>query len=121
MKKLKFIIAAAGIVAIATACRMNKRHVVIAESNNDSTLKIEYLGRAEFNAERTRISSITPNGYVRYKKNDNSIVAESDNNGVITYQINNGDKQQQLDANGRIFLAQAVKDMVNHGHYNDGR
>jgi di/tripeptidase len=119
MKNFKITVAAVGLLALAFGCRMNQRHVVIAEDDNHKNLKIEYGGRAVFNYDSTAIAKITPNGFVKYKKDDQAFVAESDNNGKITYRINGSEKQTQLNADDKVFLAQAVKDMIKRGHYND--
>jgi hypothetical protein len=119
MKNLKIIVAALAMIALAPACQMNQRHVVIAEDTDNKYLKIEYAGRAFFNYDSTAIAKITPNGFVKYKRDNEAFVAESDNSGKITYQMNGGAKQTQLNANDKIFLAQAVKDMIKRGHNND--
>jgi hypothetical protein len=119
MENLKITVAAIGLLALAFGCHMNQRHTVIAENDGHKSTRIEYGGRAFFNYDSTAIAKITPNGFVKYKKDDQAFVAESDNNGRITYRINDGEIQTQLNAQDKIFLAQAVKDMIKHGHYND--
>ena len=120
MKKLQ-LIAAIGIIIMATACRFGKRHTTITENGNGSTVKIEYVGQTYFNAEGTAIKSISPNGYVKYTRDGQTITAESDYRGRITYELNDDGKRSLLDESGREFLARAVKDMIKHGHYADGR
>ena len=121
MKKSQIIIAVLGLIITVTACRFGKRHTTIMENGNGTTVKIEYLGQAYFNADGTAIKSISPNGYVKYTRDDKTLTAESDYNGKITYELNDGGKQTMLDENGKEFLAQAVKDMIKHGHNSDGR
>ncbi|MES2378958.1 MAG: hypothetical protein V4553_20365 [Bacteroidota bacterium] len=119
MENFKITIAAIGLLALAFGCHMNQRHTVIAENNGHNNLRIEYGGRVFFNYDSTAIAKITPDGFVKYKKDDQSFVAESDNNGRITYRINGGEKQTQLNADDKMFLAQAVKEMIKRGHYKD--
>lgn len=121
MKTLHLIIVALCLIIAATACRTGKRHTVIEENGNGTSLKIEYLGQTNFNAEGTAIKSISPNGYVKYTRNDKQLTAESDDHSRITYEMNDAGKQTILDEAGREFLAQAVKDMIKHGHYADVR
>lgn len=121
MKKLHIIIAALGLITMATACRFGKRHTTIVENNNGLTVRIEYAGQTYFNAEGTAIKSISPNGYVKYSRDGKELVAESDGQGRITYELNDGGKRSMLDDDGRCFLAQAVKDMIKRGHNADGR
>jgi hypothetical protein len=121
MKKLQIIVTVLGLVTTATACRFGKRHTTITENGNGSTVKIEYVGQTYFNAEGTAIKRISPNGYVKYSRNGKELTAESDAHGRITYELNDGDKRTMLDEEGKAFLAQAVKDMIKHGHSAEGR
>jgi len=121
MKNLKVIISIMALAALSTACRYGKRHVFISEGNHYNSLKIEYSGLAYFNNEGTGIARITPNGHVKYEKDGQEIIANSDANGIITYQVNGGDEQRTLNGNDKMFLARAVKDMIKHGHSNDGK
>jgi hypothetical protein len=120
MKKLQ-LIAAMGLIALVAACGTGKRHTTIVENGNGTTVRIEYLGQTYFNAEGTAIKSISPNGYVKYTRDGKELIAESDYHGKITYELNDGGKQTMLDDGGKEFLAQAVKDMIKHGHNADGR
>lgn len=120
MKKLTFV-AAAALVALISACRFGQRHTTIMENGNGVTVKIEYVGQTYFNDEGTAIRSISPNGYVKYQRGGKELTAESDRNGKITYELNDGGKQSILNEGDKEFLAQAVKDMIKHGHYADGR
>jgi hypothetical protein len=119
MKKLKVIIAALSLIAMTGACKMEgKRITTIAEDDHNTVLKIQYSGQAYFNDDETAIAAITPNGYVKYTRNDQTLVAENDGKGNILYQINGGIKKKELSNSDRAFLARAVKDMVKHGHNN---
>jgi hypothetical protein len=117
MKNLKITVAL-GLIILSSACRMNSRHVIISDGDNHSSTRIEYFGRAYFNGD-TAIAHITPHGSVKYKRDDRELIAESDNHGGIVYQIDDNEKQTHLNADGKAFLARAVKDMVKHGHNND--
>lgn len=121
MKKLQIMVAALGLITTVAACRFGKRHTTIMENGNGSTLKIEYVGQTYFNVAGTAIESISPNGYVKYSRNGKELMAESDRNGKITYELNDGDKRTVLDESDKAFLAQAIKDMIKHGHSTDGR
>lgn len=112
---------ALGIITMVTACRFGKRHTTIIENNNGSVVRIEYVGQAYFNTEETAIKSISPNGYVKYSRNGKELVAESDGQGRITYELNDDGKRSMLDDDDKAFLAQAVKDMIKRGHSADGR
>jgi hypothetical protein len=120
MKKLTFI-AAIALIASATACRFGQRHTTIMENGDGVDVKIEYVGQTYFNDEGTAIRSISPNGYVKYHRDGKELIAESDRYGKITYELNDGGKQSILGDDDRAFLAQAVKDMIKHGHNADKR
>ncbi|MDB5005088.1 MAG: hypothetical protein JWQ34_3313 [Mucilaginibacter sp.] len=119
MKNLKITVAALGLIILSSACRMNSRHVIISDGDNHNSTRIEYSGRAFFNGDSTAITHITPNGYVKYKRDGQELIAKGDNHGGIVYRINNSDEQTHLNAGDKTFLAQAVKDMIKHGHNND--
>ena len=120
MKKLQ-LITAMGILLSVTACRFGKRHTTIVENANGNTVRIEYVGQTYFTADGTGIKSISPNGYVKYSRDNKQLIAESDYHGKITYEVNDGGKQTILNEGDKEFLAQAVKDMIKHGHNADGR
>jgi hypothetical protein len=119
MKKLQ-LLAAIGILLSVTACGFGKRHTTIVENDNGTTVRIEYVGQTYFTADGTGIKSISPNGYVKYSRDDKQLTAESDYSGKITYELNDGGKQTVLNDGDKQFLAQAVKDMIKHGHNADG-
>lgn len=101
-------------VAVA-ACNQPGRHVVIKTGDNYNETSIEYYGSTIFNQEGTAILRISPNGSVKYKHNDQQLIAESDYTGHITYRINGGEKQNVLDAQQKLFLADAIKQMKKQG------
>lgn len=121
MKKFKITVAALSLIALAIACKNNKRHVVITEGSERGSLNIEYYGRALFNYDSTAIARITPNGSVEYKKGDQQLTAKNGEDGRIKYRFNGGSEKSILSTGDKLFLESAVKDMIKHGHYNDSR
>jgi hypothetical protein len=119
MKNLRITILALALLALATACNRNKRHVVISEGSDKGSLRIEYYGRALFNYDSTAIARITPHGKVKYSKDDQKVTAENGTDGRIVYRFNGGSKKTELSPGDKLFLESAVKDMIKHGHYND--
>ncbi|MCC8424062.1 hypothetical protein [Mucilaginibacter sp. UR6-11] len=119
MKTLRSTIMVLGLSVLVSACHMNNRHVIITDGDDRGSTRIEYAGRAFFNINGTAITHITPNGYVKYKRDGRELVAESDKQGEIFYRINDGEKQTHLNADDSLFLARAVKDMIKHGHNKD--
>jgi hypothetical protein len=119
MKTLTINLIAAGLMLAQGACKHTGRHVVIKSADNYNETRIEYYGRTIFNWEGTAILHISPNGSVEYRNNGQHLLAESDYAGHITYRINDGEKENQLSPQEKIFLADAVKDMIKHGHNDD--
>lgn len=119
MKALTIKLMAAGLILTLGACNRTGRHVVIKTGDNYNVTTIEYYGRTVFNQEGTAILHISPNGSVEYRHNGQHLLAESDHSGHITYRINDGEKQNQLSTQEKVFLADAVKEMIKHGHNND--
>lgn len=110
---------AAGLILTLGACNRPGRHVVITSGNNYNLTKIEYYGRTVFNQEGTAILHISPNGSVEYRHNGRHLLAEGDDSGHITYRINGGARQNQLSTQEKVFLADAVKEMIKLGHNNN--
>lgn len=116
MKTLTINLIGGCLIATAVACHAPNRHVVIKTGDNYNMTSIEYWGRVVFNKEGTAITRISPNGSVKYNHNDQQLLAESDYRGHITYRINDGEKEQQLSPQEKLFVAGAVKEMIKLGH-----
>lgn len=116
MKTLTISVIVTGVVLAFAACNRTGRHVVIKTRDTFNETRIEYYGRTVFNREGTGILHISPNGSVEYRRNGQHLLAESDYIGQITYRINGGEKEKQLNTEEKLFLADAVKDMIKHGH-----
>ncbi|NCD70580.1 hypothetical protein [Mucilaginibacter agri] len=119
MKKMNLLfIGIAGIISL-TACH-NRSHRVIAMSNNNTSVRIEYVGDVLFNNEQTGIAAISPHGYVKYERDGRDLFAEN-RKGKIYYEFNGDDDKLDLNTSERQFVSEAVKDMVKYGHNIKGR
>jgi hypothetical protein len=116
MKKQGIIIIVIGLICLA-ACSFNKRHTTIVEKSNNHYHKIEYGGQVAFNDNGTSIKSISPDGYVEYQNDDKKLEAKNDGKGGISYELYQGYTRLNLDDHGREFIADAVKVMMQKGHY----
>jgi hypothetical protein len=116
MKTLTINLVGLCMIAVSAACQGPNRHVVIKTGDNYNTTSIEYWGRTVFNSEGTAILHISPNGSVKYSHDNQQLIAESDYRGHITYRINDGEKEQQLSPQEKLFVASAVKEMIKLGH-----
>ncbi|MFD2873766.1 hypothetical protein ACFS5N_14875 [Mucilaginibacter ximonensis] len=119
MKTLTISLIGACVLLGASACEHSGRHVVIKSGDSYNTVKIEYYGRAVFDREGTTILHISPNGSVEYSSNGDHLLAEGDQSGNVTYSINGGEKEKQLNKQEKALVANAVKVMIKHGHNDD--
>lgn len=119
MKTLRSLLLAT-IVAIATVACHRGPHVTIVTQSNNVKIKLEYSGTIVLNADRNRIVSISPNGYINYDNNGNELIASRGDGDRINYEIN-GEKLSTLNGNGQALLAEAVKMIAKQQpkiHYN---
>jgi len=96
-----------------SACN-HGRHVTIVSNTNGRYTKLEYAGDIYISENATSIKSIAPGGYVKYETNDESIIAERNNDGDIVYQLNGGNKQLTLNNEGKELIATAVGQIKKH-------
>lgn len=117
MKKLLFATATLAFILMLTSCHHNRYRTTTIKMTNDSvSLKIKYSGYVRFNDDSTAIKSISPEGFLMYRKNDNELLAESDHQGQISLELNEHGKRLGLeDDRSKIFLAEAVKEMIAQG------
>ncbi|MFI5161046.1 MAG: hypothetical protein ACHQHN_07195 [Sphingobacteriales bacterium] len=115
MKTIKnlLLIAAAGM--LITACRFGK-HTTIVENGNGHNLRIESYGKVYFNPAGTDIAYISRGGYLEYKNNDKHLKAENDGHGGIRYELDDDGQKLKADSNGREFIAQAIRVMIQKGY-----
>ncbi|WP_212005065.1 hypothetical protein [Chitinophaga sp. HK235] len=84
--------------------------------NNDSvSLEIAYSGDIQLNEEGTAVKTISPQGFLKYKKNDKKFSAVSDKQGNIIYELSDAGKSPEGDAARNAFIADAVRDMITYG------
>src|ERR1700683_2099126 len=119
MKKIIAIVLGFGVMLFASSCHRGNT-IIVNDGEND--LSIYYSGEIKFNDDETAISSISPDGYVRYKKNDRKLVAECDYHGQIKYELS--DNGRPFDVNsedGKKLMAIAIRDMIDVGFDAKGR
>lgn len=112
MKKIPLLIAL--FLGIGLSACNHGRHITIVSNTNGRYTKLEYAGDIYLSDNATGIKSIAPGGYVKYETNDESIVAERNNDGDIVYQLNSGYKQLTLNNEGKQLIATAVSQIKMH-------
>jgi len=116
MKHIKITLLALVIAGAFTACRTGT-HVIVASDDNNTKIKLEYWGTVGLNSNYTAITSISNDGFVDYKKNDDELRITNGANGLFNYELN-GSKVVALDAEGRALLSAAIQGIakVQSGH-----
>jgi hypothetical protein len=89
-------------------------HSIIINDEN-SSLEIKYTGDISFTDNETAIKTMSPNGYLKFKKNGKKIIMTAKDNGQVMYEINDGDKKNSLNDDEKAFLAEAIKVMIENG------
>lgn len=74
--------------------------------------EIKYSGKFQLTDDETGFKSISPGGYFKFRKNEVSIKAESNLQGLIEYRINDGSNNVPLDERGKKILAEAIREMI---------
>ncbi|CAN5335382.1 hypothetical protein BH09BAC6_BH09BAC6_06220 [soil metagenome] len=120
MKKIALLSATLGLILL-TSCHFGRRHTTIISNDGNEKIRIEYYGQFSFNNTRTAINNMLAGSYIKYERNDDRLEVFRNRYGQIVYKINNGDKKLALDSNDRLFVAEAVKEMIRKGHYSDNR
>ena len=139
MKKsttFSIVIFTASIFAIAPSCAQKRERssssITVDISNgkrsgkmnfiNDGiSMRIEYDGKITFTEDEKAIQSIENDGYLRYRKENVKINAESDGKGGIIYEIYEDGEKIGLNERGKKLLAEAIADMIAQGIDAEGR
>lgn len=112
MKKLIIGLFIFSLAGLFVSCHLGRRHTTIVENDNHNYMKIEYAGDIHFNDNGTAIASISRGGYVKYRYNEQKLEAKNNGMGGIRYELYDGDHKLSLDENGKRFIAEAVKKII---------
>ena len=74
--------------------------------------QIKYSGMFQFNDDETAFKSISPGGYFIFRRNEESVRAESNLQGIIEYRIHDGKNNLALDGPGKKLVAGAIHEMI---------
>ena len=96
-----------------TACKHYGRTRNVKVKNGEYSLKIQYRGRLKFNEERNAITFISPNGYVKYKKNRVQFVAKNVGNGEIDFTYYDGKNYADYDDDSQAIKT-ITEDIAKH-------
>lgn len=94
--------------------KLRTSHMTI--TNDGLSLEIKHSGEVRFNDDETAIQSLEPGGKLLYRRNDQKLTAEIDDKGNISYEMYDGNTKLSInDAAGKQFLANVIKELINHG------
>lgn len=95
----------------------NKRPVTTIKSSGSDqpTMKIEYAGTIKLNDSQTAFKSISPNGYVTYKKGDKKLTVQSNSEGQLAFEIYEKGTQLALDETGKKVVSEVINDLIANG------
>jgi RAB protein geranylgeranyltransferase component A len=102
MNIFKSLIRAICIAILATSCN----------TTSESKTQLAYGGSVNFNRDSTMVVGLSPNGYISYTNNGNTLLIERDNKSKLCYSFNGSDKQSQIDADQRPLLEEAIDGIV---------
>jgi hypothetical protein len=116
MKNRKIALLVLIITAIFTACHTGT-HVIVTSDDNNTNIKLEYWGTVILDSDRSAITSISHDGFIDYKKNNDELRITNGSNGHFNYELN-GNKTGALDAGGRALLTETIQRIakVQAGH-----
>jgi hypothetical protein len=125
MKLLFFLIA---FFAIFLRVYLGYTHLWNSGDEGSMTIKgdglyeqMKWSGKVELSEDETTIKSISPGGYLKYRHNDKKMIAESNSQNGISYEIFDGDNKLSLDSVGKKFIADAIQELISWGFDAEGR
>jgi len=85
--------------------------------NGTDYVQIKWSGKFKINDEEDGFTSISPGGYFKYRKNDVRLVAKSNLQGEIHYDLFDGRESLAFDEKGKVFIKDAIKELFAYGFY----
>lgn len=98
-----------------------KGNVTITIENGDDYEQIKYSGKIVLADDETSFKSISPGGYVKFRKNNVKLTAESNITGEIKYTLYDDDQLLPPGNNSQKIIASAIKEMIAYGFDARGR
>jgi len=89
--------------------------VTITASDGANYMQLKYRGKITLNDDETAFQSISPGGYVRFRKNETRIIAEADLKGEINYELSDGSSTFPDDERAKPVIAAAIREMIARG------
>jgi hypothetical protein len=102
-------------VLLSVACNLGRGTRIVSINNGQETLRIEYKGEVYFSADETAIEEISPEGFIKYNRNNKRFIAEPNDSGNAVYKLYAGDRLLNLnDTTTKEFFKAAMSEIVDH-------
>jgi hypothetical protein len=83
--------------------------------------EINYSGKFRLSDDETGFKNISPGGFFKFRFNDVRVEAQSNLRGEIDYTIYDGKNNLTPGAEGKIYIAQAIREMIDWGFDGEAR
>ncbi len=119
MKTMKLIgVILVTLFAISSCQRGNS----IIVNDGSTKLKINYWGDIKFTDDEKSIKSISHGGYLNFRKNEVSLLAETNDKGEIKYELHQYGNLVDINSpDGKMLITKAIRDMISVGFDVQGR
>ena len=87
---------------------------ITIETNGDYE-QIKYAGQIKLTDDETGFKSISPGGYVKFRKNDTRFTAQSNITGEISYTLSDDGQPVPPDDKGKSIIRGAIQEMIAYG------
>jgi len=116
MRKLPFYLVPLLLTIVLYSCHGNHRPVTtIRTTDNDNTITIKYNGTVSFTGDSSAIEGLSPMSTLEYRNNDDHLRVTSNEQGQLTFEMNEEGNNLLMDSRGKDFVAKAVKVMIAQG------
>jgi len=84
--------------------------ITISEGNNYTQLK--YSGKIVLTDDETGFQTISPGGFVKFRKNDQFMLAEGTLKGTIQYELSDNGNSISFDKKGKQFVSGTIHEII---------
>jgi hypothetical protein len=83
--------------------------------DDEHAIEIKQKGEFKMSDDEQSIISLSNGAYLFYKKDGKRLMIEQNEQNVITYQFNGGEKKSKLSADEQKLLSSILKDLIAYG------
>lgn len=128
MKKLILIIAISSLMINCNKAQSKMSYSITSTKSDDNVaenqtvyiddkhdIEIKQSGEFKMSDDEQSIISLSNGAYISYKKDGKRLKITKNEQGLIVYQINNGEKKSELCADEQKIVSVVLKDLIAHG------